>query len=133
MQEERVKFARIVYGLAAIYGFIVLPPLYFLLGKVGQSAPPPVTHPEFYYGFAGVALLWQFVFVLIAIDPLRYRPIMPITFLEKLVYTVPVVILYVHGQANQNILLPSLGDPVFGIFFVAVYLRTRKTPHSHSI
>jgi hypothetical protein len=121
-----MKFARIVYGVAAVYGFIVLLPLYFLRDKIGLSTPPPVNHPEFYYGFIGVAVLWQFVFILIATEPHRYLPIMPITFLEKLVYTVPVVILYLHGQANQSTLIPSLGDPVFGIFFVVAYLRTRK-------
>src|SRR5258708_39363432 len=57
-----MKFARIAYGVAASYGFIALTPLYFLLGKIGRDAPPPVTHPEFYYGFVGVALLWQMVF-----------------------------------------------------------------------
>jgi hypothetical protein len=52
-----MRFARIVYGVAAAYGFLALTPLYFLIGKIGRDAPPPVTHPEFYYGFVGVALL----------------------------------------------------------------------------
>jgi hypothetical protein len=60
-----MKFARIVYGIAAAYGFASLLPLYFLLGRIGQEAPPPINHPEFYYGFLGVALLWQLVFSLI--------------------------------------------------------------------
>ena len=38
-----MKFARIAYGVAAAYGFIALTPLYFLLGKIGHDAPPPVT------------------------------------------------------------------------------------------
>src|SRR3954452_9823499 len=87
--EEGMKFVRVVYGLAAAYGFIVLSASYFLLEKVGRDAPPAVTHAEVYYGFRGSALLWQPVFVLIARDPLRYRSLMPITVLEKLVYTVP--------------------------------------------
>ena len=33
--------------------------------------------------FVGLALLWQMVFVLVAKDPLRYRPIMPIAILES--------------------------------------------------
>jgi hypothetical protein len=67
-----MKFARIVYGIAAAYGFLALTPLYFLIAKIGRDAPPPVTYPEFYYGFVGVALLWQMVFVLVARDPIRY-------------------------------------------------------------
>jgi hypothetical protein len=125
-----MKFARIVYGIAAVYGFIVLPPLYFLLDTLGRQAPPPVNHPEFYYGFAGVATLWQVLFVLIASDPIRYRPIMLITVPAKLVYTVPVVILYLHGQANFKIVAPSLVDPVFAALFAAAYLVTRNAATS---
>jgi hypothetical protein len=64
-----MRFARIAYGVAAAYGFLTLTPLYFMVGNIGHDAPPPVTHPEFYYGFVGVALLWQMIFVLIARDP----------------------------------------------------------------
>jgi hypothetical protein len=78
-----MKFARTSYGVAATHGIVTIVPLYFLIGKVGHDAPPPVTHPEFYYGFIGLVLLWQLVFILIAKDPLRYLFIMPITILEK--------------------------------------------------
>jgi len=97
-----MKFTKIVYGIAAAYGFISLLPLYFLIGRVGHDAPPPITHPEFYYGFLGVTLLWQIVFVLIARDPLRYRPIMPLAILEKFVYSVPVFMLFLTGSSFQH-------------------------------
>jgi hypothetical protein len=118
-----MKFARVVYWIAAAYGFVSLVPLYFLLDKVGHDAPPPVTHPEFYFGFLGVTSLWQIVFVLIAKDPLRYRSLMPITILEKFVYTVPVVLLYFDGRVNGNIMRSSLIDPIFGVLFAFAYLR----------
>lgn len=120
-----MKFARIVYSVAAIYGFISLLPLYFLLGRIGRDAPPAVTHPEFFYGFVGLALLWQIMFVLIASDPARYRAVMLIAILEKLVYSVPVVILYSLGQASSKILGPALVDPIFGILFIVAYFQTR--------
>ena len=120
-----MKLARIVYGVAAGYGFISLLPLYFLLGKVGRDAPPPATHPEFYYGFVGLALLWQLVFVLIAKDPIRYRPLMPIAILEKFIYTAPVVILYSLGEVQPKIVGSSLVDPIFGILFLVAYFRSR--------
>jgi hypothetical protein len=113
-----VKFARTVYGSAAAYGTLSLLPLYFLVERVGRDAPPPVTHPEFYYGFLGVTFLWQLVFVLIATNPLRYRSLMPIAILKKFVYTVPVVILFMQGKVHASTLRPSLVDPVFGILFV---------------
>jgi hypothetical protein len=70
-----MRFARIAYGVAAANGFLTLTPLYFMVGKIGHDAPPSVTHPEFHYGFVGVALLWQMVFVLIARDPIRTDPL----------------------------------------------------------
>ena len=122
-----MKFARIVYGIAAAYGIVSLVPLYFLLDMVGRDAPPPVTHPEFYYGFLGVALLWQVVFLFIARDPIRYRSLMPIAVLEKLTYTVPVVLLYLNGRVQPSIVRSSLVDPIFAILFVIAYHRT--SPH----
>jgi hypothetical protein len=119
-----------VYWIAAAYGFVSLVPLYFLFDRVGRDAPPPITHPEFYYGFLGVALLWQIVFVLIAKEPLQYRSLMPITVLEKFVYTVPVVLLYLEGRVQANILGPSLVDSIFGVLFVIAYVRTAPKQHS---
>jgi len=119
-----MKFARTVYTIAAAYGFMVLFPLYFLIDRMGELAPPAVTHPEAYYGFVGVALLWQLAFLMIATDPIRYRPLMPITILEKLVYIIPVVILYWLGRVGAAVLLPSLADPILGGLFLAAYHRT---------
>ena len=53
-----MRLARIVYGLAAAYGLITLVPLYFLLDKVGRDAPPPVTHPECYFGLSRFCGSW---------------------------------------------------------------------------
>jgi len=120
-----MRFARVVYGIAAAYGVITLLPLYFLIERIGRDAPPPITHPEFYYGFIGLALLWQFVFWMIAKDPARYRPLMPLSILEKAAYSVPVLILYAMGRISVNILWPALVDPIFGVLFIAAYIRTR--------
>lgn len=125
-----MKFTRIVYGSAAAYGFISLLPLYFLLEKVGREAPPPITHPEFYYGFVGVTFLWQLVFVIIAKNPVEYRSLIPITILEKFVYTVPVVLLYFAGRVHVSIMQSSLVDPVFGILFIAAYFRVSDAKRS---
>jgi hypothetical protein len=53
---------------------LVIAPLYFLEATVGQKNPPVISHPEFYYGFVGLALAWQFAFFVIARDPVRLRP-----------------------------------------------------------
>jgi hypothetical protein len=122
-----VKFARIVYGIAAAYGFIVLAPLYFLIEKVGRDAPPPITHPEFYYGFLGVTFLWQLVFVMLAKNPVQYRALIPITILEKFIYTLPVVLLYLAGRVHVSTMASSLVDPIFGVLFIMAWFRTGTT------
>jgi hypothetical protein len=121
-----MKFARIVFAVAAVYGLLILPPLYFLREAVGRYAPPAITHPELYYGIVGLAVLWQLVFVIIATDPARYRLLMLVAVLEKFVYTTPAVILYLRGDTSWTMVGPALVDPVLGMFFFAAYLTTRK-------
>jgi hypothetical protein len=89
-----MNFAKNVFKVAGIYGLLVLIPHYFLEKQLGIDFPPPITHPEHFYGFVGVALAWQFVFLLIARDPARYRLIMLPAILEKLAFGVPAMILY---------------------------------------
>jgi hypothetical protein len=124
-----MKFARAVYAIAAVYGLITLLPLYLLVERIGRDAPPPITHAEFYYGFVGLALLWQFVFLLIAKDPARYRSLMLLSIFEKAAYSVPVVVLYTLGKLSSSILWPALVDPIFGILFITAYFQTRDLPH----
>ena len=71
-----MTFAKRLYLIAGIFGLIVLVPQYFMEAKTGRDFPPPITHPEFYYGFVGAAVAWQLVYLIISKDPVRYRPIM---------------------------------------------------------
>jgi hypothetical protein len=54
---------------------VVLLALFSLSIGSGQDQPPAITHPEFYYGFVGIATAWQVAFVIIGRDPERYRPL----------------------------------------------------------
>jgi hypothetical protein len=76
-------FPRRLFRLAGIYGLLVMLPQYFLERRIGVDRPPPITHPEYFYGFIGVAVAWQFVFLIIAADPIRYRALMLPAILEK--------------------------------------------------
>ena len=123
-----MKFAKIVFRIAAIWGFLIITPLYFLFDLVGKNDPPPITHPAFYYGFVGVALVWQFAFLIIASDPIRFRPLMIAAILEKLVYSVPVIILVSQKRMNPNDLVFAGIDLFLGVLFVFAYLRTPRAP-----
>lgn len=123
-----MKFAKIVYYIAAIYGVLILTPMYFMETKNGIDFPPPINHPEYYYGFIGVALAWQFAFWIIGKDPVKYRLFMLPTFFEKFSYAVAVIILYSGGKVYFPILITGLIDLVLGILFVASYIKTKALP-----
>ena len=68
-----MKFAKVVFWCAGIWGILVLTPLYFMFDVIGRQDPPPITHPAFYYGFVGVGLAWQAAFLIIATSPENRR------------------------------------------------------------
>ena len=72
-----MNFAKWVFLLAGIYGLLVVTPQFFLEQRVNRDYPPAITHPEYFYGFAGVALAWQVAFLIISRDPARYRTYFP--------------------------------------------------------
>ncbi len=119
-----ILFARRVFRVAAIYGFLVLLPQYFLEGKTGRDFPPAITHPEYYYGFIGVALAWQMVFLVIARDPVRYRPIMIPAIFEKASFGLAAVALFLLDRLNAQMLGAGVLDLVLGTLFLLAYVRT---------
>jgi hypothetical protein len=123
-----VIFARRVFLLAAVYGFLVLVPQYFLEGRIGRDFPPPITHPEHFYGFVGVALSWQVLFVVIARDPVRFRPAMLPAVLEKLAFGGAAVTLFAQGRLHPAILAAGLLDLVLAALFVEARRRTPVAP-----
>lgn len=112
-----MKFARITYRLAGIYGILVLLPGFFLERQFSASTPPALTHPEFYYGFYGSALVWQFVFLLIAGDPARYRPLMLVSVFEKVAFFAACLWLWLSGR--MGLTGPFYGSLIDGFWMVA--------------
>ena len=120
-----MKFAQRLFSAAGIYGLAVLLPQYFLEGKTGRDFPPPITHPEYYYGFLGVAVAWQVLFLLIAGNPARYRPAMVPAVLEKLGFGVAVVVLFLLGRVSSLILLGfAIVDLILAALFIVAYATT---------
>lgn len=119
-----MRFAKIVFWSAGIWGVLALTPLYFMLDTVGLQSPPPVTHPEFYFGFLCVALTWQFAFMVIAIEPARYRPIMIPAIIEKLSYVITMVALYLQKRVVSSQLIFDTSDLILGLLFVVAFFKT---------
>src|SRR5262245_50459223 len=67
-----MRFARWVFLLAGATGVLMIVPPFFLETKTGADYPPPINHPEYYYGFFGVTLAWQLLFLVIGFDAVRY-------------------------------------------------------------
>lgn len=123
-----MTFARRVFLGAAIYGLIALLPQYFLEEKTGRDFPPAITHPEYYYGFIGVAVAWQLVFLIISRDPVRFRPIMLAAILEKASFGLPAIALYASGRLSGQMLGAGLIDLMLGGLFIMAYRRTAAAP-----
>ncbi len=119
-----MKFARIVFLVAGAWGLAILTPLYFMFDFVGRSYPPPITHPDFYYGFVGVALVWQIAFLIIATNPARYRLMMIAAILEKLVYVATLGTLYLNGHLQVAQAAVAAPDFALAMLFVAAFIRT---------
>jgi hypothetical protein len=113
-----------VFRAAATYGIIVLVPQYFMEGRIGRDFPPPITHPEHFYGFIGVALAWQVLFLIITDDPVRYRPAMLAAVLEKLAFGLACALLYLQGRLATATLGAGMIDLILAVLFVACYRTT---------
>jgi hypothetical protein len=127
-----MRFAKIVFWIAGIWGLLILAPLYFILDLIGRTDPPPITHPGFFYGFVGAALAWQIAFFCIATDPRRHRPLMIPSVLEKLSYSTAVIVLVLQGRMHSSDLTFAGADLLLGVLFVVAYFKTRL-PVAHSI
>jgi hypothetical protein len=117
-------FARRIFLIAGIYGLMILMPLYFLEGRIGRDQPPVITHPEYFYGFIGVAVSWQVAFLIISRDPGRFRPLMISCILEKATYAIAVISLFATGRLPGQMLVFGLIDLAIGVLFVIAFVRT---------
>lgn len=117
-------FARRVFLLAGVVGSVFVLPMYFLEGPIGAQLPPPITHPEYFYGFVGVTLAWQILFLIIARDPIRLRPVMPVAVVEKISYGVAIPILFAAARVPGIVVAGALVDLLFALLFAAAYWKT---------
>jgi hypothetical protein len=119
-----MKFAKIIFWIAGIWGVLMITPLYFIFDSISRNDPPPITHPGFYYGFAAVALAWQIAFFFIATDPARFRPLMIPSILEKLAYGGTVALLVLQGRMHRADFVFGAADLLFALLFVIAYWKT---------
>ena len=110
------RFARRMFRWAAVYGVLVLTPMYFL--------PPPAERTEAYFGFIGSALAFQLAYWIIGGDPLRYRALMPVGVLAKLSFAIPALTLFALGRLDAVTAVPVSMDVLLAVGFVVAWRRT---------
>ena len=125
-----MRFAKYTFLIAGIYGLLVLVPMYFLEERNGRDFPPAINHPEYYYGFIGVAVAWQVLFLVLSTDPKRYRLLMFPAILEKLSFVIPVIVLFVQNRVPFFIVVVAIPDLILGALFAVSFVKTR---HDESV
>lgn len=121
-----MRFARWVFRIAGLYGIVVVTPMLFFEREI----VPGITYPVFFYAWVSVALVWQILFLVMSTDPIRYRPMMLLSVLEKATAVVAIPWLYVLGRTGSLWLGVSAVDLVFGVLFLVAYRRTGRLPSS---
>lgn len=116
------RFPSRMFRWAAIYGVIVLLPLYF--------APLPPQGGEISLGFIGLALVFQAVFWIIGGDPQKYRALMLPAVAEKLVFGVPVMALVIRGYPMLPVVIVFAGIDL--LLAAGFFMAWRHTPFGRS-
>jgi len=119
-----MKFAQRVFLASGVIGLLIVLPLFFTEASRNVDYPPAITHPEWYYGFACVTLAFQLVFILISRDPVRYRPLMLISLVEKFPFVIFIIWLYSAGRTDVTMLAAAGLDCLWGILFTVSYMLT---------
>jgi hypothetical protein len=122
-----MRFARWVFLVAGVCGIVIMAPMYFLEERLDQDYPPAITHPEIYYGFVGVTLAWQLMFLVIAFDPARFRLAMLPAIVEKAGYVIAVLVLYVVGRVTGIVIGFAVVDAIWMVLFTIAFFVTSKT------
>jgi len=121
-----MKFAKWTYLIAGIYGLLILIPQYFLETKNGIDYPPPINHPEYYYGFIGIAIAWQIAFLIISRDPKRYHLLMITSIIEKFTYGIATVVLFLQSRVADAVLAVGTIDLILGTLFIIAFIKVKK-------
>ncbi len=106
-------FARIVFAIGGLLGLGAMIPLYQAAGSYT------------YYGLLGTVGAWQVLFLMIAWQPVQLRLAMIPAVLEKVFWTVTLLVLYGRG-ALTPVALASAVIPhgLLGVLYAIAFLRT---------
>ena len=119
-----MKTPRLIFTVAGLYGLLILTPFLFLERRIAEATPGGMTHPEYYYGFLGAALVMQLVYLTIGRDPVRFRPLMPVAALAKTVFFVTILILWLQERVPAPALEFASVDGLLAFAFLHAWRIT---------
>ena len=119
-----MRFAKVVFIAAGVWGIVVLTPLYFLIDISGRQYAAPTTYPQFVYGFLSVAMAWQIAFLMIGTSPVRFRPLMLASMVEKFGHVMTVAVLYAQARISTLDAMAAGPDLLLGALFIAAFAKT---------
>jgi hypothetical protein len=125
-----VKFAKYVFIIAGVWGIAVLTPFYWLVDVTGRRYAPPMEYPHFFWGFFTITMAWQFAFLVIGSNPVRFRPLMVPSMFEKFSYVVTLVVLYNQARISAADFQAAIPDLLLGSLFVVAFVKTRVSKPS---
>lgn len=116
-----MRFARWVFRIAGFYGIIILTPMLLL----ERQMAPGAVHPVFFYAWVSVDFVWQILFIVLSMNPIRYRPMMLICVLQKVTAVIAIPWLYGLGRVEGMWLGAAASDLVLAVLFLSAYRATR--------
>jgi len=119
-----MTFARRVFLTTGLYGVIVIAPQFFL----EKSVTPAVSHPEQYYGFLGAVLAWNIAYLVMSRDPGRYRPLMLVGSLGKVLFSAFLTLLWFQGRVPSFLLAFAAIDLGIVALYIEAWRRTAPAP-----
>lgn len=119
-----MRFSRLVFVGAGIWGILLVTPLYFLFDAIGRQHASPITPPQFYFGFLAVTMAWQIGFLVIGSDPARFRPMMIPGVVEKFAYVISMGVLYLEGRIPGLDASTAVPDLVLGLLFIMAFVKS---------
>lgn len=121
-----MKFARVVFIGAGVWGVTVLTPLYWLIDITGRRYRPPIDYPHFFFGFVSVAMAWQLAFLIIGSNPVRFRALMIPAILEKLGFVSTLAVLYAQSRISAVDAQAAVPDLMLCVLFVVALAKTLR-------
>lgn len=121
-----MRFAKYTFLIAGVYGLLALLPMYLMESRYGVDNPPAVSHPEFYYGFIGVAVAFQLVFIVISRDPIKYKSLILPSIVEKFSFVIAIVALIAAGRVTGQVVIGAAIDAILGTLFTIAYFRLSR-------